>query len=163
KTGLTYARSDRLRWAWVTFGAGYLIAFAGKLFIGDSAGWRTMTPGQATAWAISIFLLNVTSVAALVLFARVWNRTGIAPPWRPWATLGFTVLGLAIDGPTLLQSAREMVTLHPHAFGVFSSVAGDVIGIALVGPIFATAIALRGGVLMRPWLFLFGSSLCWIV
>jgi hypothetical protein len=42
-------------------------------------------------------------------------------------------------------------------------VTGDVISIALVGPIFATAIALRGGVLMRPWAFLFAAAIAWII
>jgi hypothetical protein len=32
-----------------------------------------------------------------------------------------------------------------------------------MGPIFATAIALRGGVLMRPWLFLFAGTFFWLI
>jgi hypothetical protein len=64
RTAFAYASSDRLRWAWFVFGAGYLIAFVGKLSIGDSAGWRSFTPTQAIAWAVTIFVLNATGTAA---------------------------------------------------------------------------------------------------
>jgi hypothetical protein len=42
-------------------------------------------------------------------------------------------------------------------------VLGDIVSITLIGPIFATMIALRGGVLARPWIFLFASVLFWLL
>jgi hypothetical protein len=162
-TGLSYAPRDRLRWAWLAFGTGYFIAFLSKVFVADSTTVAGASTGRAIVWATMIFLLNCGSVTALVLFSRVWTGTGLAPPWRGRATLAFLALALIIGGQNLYANARAMLSLNPQAFGFFSSSAGDVIGIALIGPIFATAIALRGGLLMRPWLFLFCAAMCWIV
>jgi hypothetical protein len=161
-TAASYAPRDRLRWAWLAFGAGYSIAFLSK-FVADSTTVAGASTARATLWATMIFLLNAGSVTALVLFARVWSGTGLAPAWRSRATLGFLALALIIGGQNLYLNARAMLGLNPQAFGFFASSVGDVIGIALIGPIFATAIALRGGLLMRPWLFLFSAAICWIV
>jgi hypothetical protein len=161
-TAVSYAPRDRLRWAWLSFGAGYFVAFLSKL-VADSTTIAAASTARATLWAAMIILLNAGSVTALVLFARVWSGTGLAPAWRGRATLGFFALALVIGGQNLYVNGRAMLSLDPRAFGFFASSAGDVIGIALIGPIFATAIALRGGLLMRPWLYLFSAAICWIV
>jgi hypothetical protein len=159
----SYERRDRLRWAWLSFGGGYLIAFVAKLFIADSSTLAGASPARALVWTVSVVLLNGALVTALVLFSNVWRGTGLAPPWRHWAMLAFLALGLIIGGQDLYVEAQAMLTLQPQAFGFFAAAVGDVIAIALVGPIFATALALRGGLLMRPWLFLFAGSMCWIL
>jgi hypothetical protein len=161
-TAFGYAPQDRLRWAWLAFGGGYLIAFAGKVFIGDNTALAQMSGTRVAVWAATIVLLNIGSVTALALFARAWSGTGLAPAWRTRATLIFLAIALVIDGPSLVTSARNILSLRPQAFGFFASVAGDITAVTLVGPIFATAIALRGGLLMRPWLFLFVAAVCWV-
>jgi hypothetical protein len=117
---------------------------------------------RRAAWSATVVLLNLGSVVALALFARAWSGTGLSPPWRTRATLAFLAVALLLDGPTLKLTVQAMWTLHPAAFGWFASVSSNIAAVALVGPIFATAIALRGGLLMRPWLFLFAGAVCWI-
>lgn len=161
-TALSYAPRDRLRWAWLSFGAGYLIAFASKLFVGDGAAIPTMSTGRQVAWSVMVLLLNVGSVTAFALFARAWSGTGMAPPWLRRATGVFLAIALLIDAKSLWTALQAMLAGNVWAFGFFSSVAGDIIAVTLVGPIFATAVALRGGILMRPWLFLFVAAVCWL-
>lgn len=161
-TGMSYRTSDRLGWAWLAFGAGYLVAFVSKIFIGDGLSVLQMSTARALAWSVMVVLLNVGSVTAFVLFARAWSGTGMAPAWRGRATVIFLVVALAIDGTSLFGGFRALFAGAPWAYGFVASVAGDIIDVTLVGPIFATAIALRGGLLMRPWLFLFVAAVCWL-
>ncbi len=161
-TAFNYTPRDRLRWAWLAFGAGYLAAFVSKVFIGDGFAVTQMSPGRVVAWSIVVTVFNIALVIAFALFARAWTGTGMAPAWLRHATVVFLVIALAIDAKTLLIGGRAMLAGQAWAFGFVASVAGDITVITLVGPIFATAIALRGGVLMRPWLFLFVASVAWI-
>jgi hypothetical protein len=161
-TALSYARGDRLRWAWLAFGGGYLIAFVSKVFIGDNAAVTTFSPTRVLLWGIAILLLNIGSVTGLALFASVWSGTGLAPRWRWRATFIFLAIALVLDGPGIYTALRGVFGGTRFAFGALLSSSGDLIAIALVGPIFATAVALRGGILMRPWLFLFFATVSWL-
>jgi hypothetical protein len=161
-TAFSYTARDRLRWAWLSFGGGYLIAFAGKVFIGDSSALATMSSARRAAWSACVILLNIGSVIALALFARVWTGTGLSPRWRLRATLAFLAVALLLDVPNLYNNGRLLLTGNPVAYGALASAVGDLVAIALVGPIFATMIQLRGGILMRPWLLLFLASVCWV-
>jgi hypothetical protein len=162
-TAMSYRARDRLRWAWLAIAAGYAVAFVSKTVLGDNADiLRAGTARQAT-WSLSIVLFNAGIVAGLSLFARVWSGTGMAPPWRLRATLGFFVVAIAIGIPNGRAAVALLHPVQPLAIGVAASVLGDIVSITLIGPIFATMVALRGGVLARPWIFLFASVLCWLV
>jgi hypothetical protein len=121
-----------------------------------------MSPGQAAAWSTMVVLFNACMVTAFVLFARAWSGTGMAPPWRGRATVVFLGMALAVDAKSLLNGGRAVLAGQPWAIGYVASAAGDIAAITLVGPVFATAIALRGGILMRPWLFLFVGCAFWL-
>ena len=162
-TAFSYTPRDRLRWAWLAFGAGYTVAFASKIFVGDGFNVAVMSPARVAVWSSFVIVFNAALVTAFVVFARVWVGTGMAPPWLRRATIVFLLIALAVDSKSLLTGGRNMLAGQPWAFGFVASVASDIIVITLVGPIFATAIALRGGILMRPWLFLFVASVCWLV
>lgn len=161
-TAASYAARDRLRWAWAAIGAGYLIAFCMKMFIGDNAAIPTFSTERAIIFVVAVFLLNAGLLTGLVLFARVWSGTGLAPSWRGQATLIFLVLAIAVNIPGINVHGRAILNGRIASIGVFTSILGDIASIALVGPIFATAIALRGGILMRPWLFLFFATIAWL-
>ncbi|HEY2747699.1 MAG TPA: hypothetical protein VGL86_23920 [Polyangia bacterium] len=161
-TALSYTAHDRLRWAWLAFGIGYLVAFGSKVFIGDGFTITQMSPARMVAWSIVVTVFNVALVTAFALFARAWDGTGVAPAWRGRATVIFFVIAFAVDAKSLLAGGRAMIGGQPWAFGFVASVVSDIAVLTLVGPIFATAIALRGGLLMRPWLFLFVASTCWL-
>lgn len=162
-TALSYGSRDRLRWAWLVYASGYGIGFLGKLVIGDLAENLHAATSHQVIWSLFVFFFNACGVAGLALFARVWSGTGMAPPWRRWATLGFFVLALAIGIPNARNAMGLLSPMSPIAIGAMASVIGDIVSITLIGPIFATMIALRGGVLARPWFFLFASVLCWLL
>jgi hypothetical protein len=162
-TAMSYGARDRLRWAWLVYASGYGLGFLGKLIIGDLAENLHATASHQAIWSLFVFCFNACGVAGLALFARVWSGTGMAPPWRHRATLVFLVLALAIGIPNARNAMGLLSPISPIAFGAIASIIGDIVSIALIGPIFATVIALRGGVLARPWIFLFASVLCWLL
>ena len=162
-TAASYGERDRLRWAWVLYGAGYGIAFLSKWLIGDLADLVHLGVARQATWALFIIVFNACGVTALALFARVWSGTGMAPEWRTRATIGFFIVAIVIGIPNAHQAIGLLSPFRPIAFGGIASVLGDVISITLIGPIFATMIALRGGALARPWIFLFASTLCWLL
>jgi hypothetical protein len=161
-TAFSFAPRDRLRWAWLSFGAGYSIAFASKIFVGDGTALAQMSTVRVILWSVTVFLLNLGSVTAFVLFARAWSGTGMAPAWQRRATLVFLAVALLIDTQSLLHAGQAILAGQPSGFGLFASVTGDIVALTLVGPIFTTAVALRGGLLSRPWLFLFAAAVCWM-
>src|SRR5689334_1052834 len=101
-TAFSYTTRDRLRWAWLAFGLGYVVAFAGKIFIGDGFDILHMAFGRVVAWSVLVTVFNAAGVTAFVLFARQWSGTGVVPPWRTRATVLFLVIALAIDFKSLL-------------------------------------------------------------
>lgn len=162
-TAASYGAGDRLRWAWILYGAGYGIAFLSKWLIGDLGDIVQLSVARQATWSLFIIIFNTCGVTALALFARVWSGTGMAPEWRTRATIAFFVVAIVIGIPNARQAIGLLSPFRPIAFGGFASVIGDIVSITLIGPIFATMIALRGGVLARPWVFLFASVLCWLL
>jgi hypothetical protein len=162
-TATTYGARDRLRWAWIVFAAGYGVAFVSKTVIGDLSDVADAAAGRQLIWSLFIVMFNAGTVGGLVLFASVWSGTGMAPPWRRWATLGFFALAMVVAIPQFHRTAGLIATSKLIAIGGTASVVGDIFSITLIGPIFATMIALRGGVLARPWIFIFASVLCWLI
>jgi hypothetical protein len=124
---------------------------------------ETMSPTAVTTWNVLVLLLNVFLVAAEAWFARIWSDTGLAPPGRLGATLGFLALALLVDGKAVLTDLTLLGHGDVRALSDLISLVTDIVSIGLVGPIFATVIALRGGLLVRPWIFLFLSSLAWLM
>ena len=162
-TAMSYGARDRLRWAWLVYASGYGIGFLGKVVIGDLPDNLHASTSHQAIWSLFVVSFNACSVIGLALFARVWSGTGMAPQWRRWATLGFFVLAIAIGIPNARNAMGLLHPMTPIGIGATASIIGDVISITLIGPIFATMIALRGGVLARPWIFLFASVLCWLL
>jgi hypothetical protein len=162
-TATTYGARDRLRWAWIVFAAGYGVAFVSKTVIGDLNDVVNASTGRQLTWSAFILMFNAGTVGGLMLFSSVWSGTGMAPPWRRWATLGFLGLALLVAIPNVHRTVGLISAGTPIAIGGTASVVGDIFSITLIGPIFATMIALRGGVLARPWIFIFASVVCWLI
>jgi hypothetical protein len=160
---LSYGPRDRLRWAWFAFAAGYAIAFVSKTIVGDLVETVRAPDARQLTWSLFILAFNVCTVIAPAIFASVWSGTGVAPPWRRWATLGFFLLAILIAIPQGHVVLGLMATRKPIAIGGVASLLGDISSITLIGPIFATMIALRGGVLARTWIFLFLSVSLWLL
>src|SRR5262249_25576794 len=73
------------------------------------------------------------------------------------------LLAVVIAGTPLVIQARRLLSGDVTAIaGVVSSL-GDIITFTLIGPIFMTALALRGGVLVWPWSLITASTLSWLL
>lgn len=162
-TALLFGRGDRLRWAWLFLGLSYAIGFASRVAIGADTGTAVMSPWLGTVWSALTIGLNVAGLAGEVALARVWSGTGLAPAWRWHVTLVMLALGLLVDGKAVLDTGQAMLHGDRQSIGLLVSTVCDIASIALVGPIFATMLALRGGLLVYPWAFLFACSLAWLL
>jgi hypothetical protein len=158
-----FGRHDRLHWAWMLMSAAYAIGFVTRLVIGGDTGVPEMSPLVGTLWSLLTLGMNALGVASLVLFARVWTGTGLAPEWRIHVTVLMLALGLLVDAHAALEAARAAAHGDRQALGLLVSVVSDIISVALIGPVLATAVAMRGGLLVWPWLLQFLSCTAWLV
>ncbi len=157
---------DRVGRAWAlmalagTIGLLQAILF-GVAFHGSGAG----VPAMVAAFRLTgIIALNLSAVSALALFSRVWNDTGLTPEWRRQATVISVVVALAIAGRATFGDIMSIA--HGAGWtwaGSLASDVGDIAGIAFMGPVLATALAMRGGLLVWPWALLFCNTFCWLL
>jgi hypothetical protein len=163
-----FGPGDRLRWAWglmasyTIIGVGKVILWGSPRHVGPAMGaWpQSLTPlasGSAT------IMLNLLSCSGLALFARVWNGTGLTPPWRGRATLVAFAVALAIGGLPVVRDIQMISAGQGLRIAGLASSLGDIISIALIGPVLVTAIAMRGGLLVWPWSLLTASSFAWLL
>jgi hypothetical protein len=154
---------DRLGQAWLSLGIGqgFLTAMGIVLGVGvdvahGSLAIRLLQPSL-------ILGANVFHVLGCVQLARVWSGTGLEPEGRWLAVLLSIVVSLAVAGP---GAWHDVTTLHENKLAglapLFSDL-GDIVSLIIIGPLAATAVALRGGALAWPWTLLTVSSLVWLV
>jgi hypothetical protein len=163
-----FGRHDRLRWAWqltgsyAVIGLCKIILWGSPRHVGPAMGFFPELQTGLTN-GISTTLLNVFSVAGLVLFARVWHGTGLSPPWRKHITLVAFALGLAMGGLPVWRDIQQIMAGNTLRIGGLASSLGDIASITLMGPVMVTAIAMRGGVLVWPWSILTASAIAWLL
>lgn len=159
---LAFERGDYLRGAWF-----YQALSSAALFV--PALWRG--PGESHALALLrvgfILGANVFSVMGTALFARAHAVAGLELPWSRGARRAFialvALLALAAAGPPIIIDVPPALRGDLEAWvGIISSVA-DLIVLALIAPLFMTAVALRGGLLAWPWALLTASTFCWLL
>jgi hypothetical protein len=156
---------DRLGWAWIAFGLAHVSLFATTLLVGDTTRTVTATLTPTIEWIRNSFTFaaNLFSVISFVLFARVWSGTGLVPEWRWLATLLSFAVTLLVAGRTTWADLLLARSMNLDGIGNLLSDLGDIICFTIIGPVAATAIALRGGALAWAWLLLTLSSLAWLV
>lgn len=164
----SFGRGDRLRWAWLLVASYAVIGLAKVILWGPPRHIVQpplgLWPASATPLAagLSTIVLNVSCVAGLALFARVWNGTGLTPPWRGSITVAAFVLGVAVGGLPVVRDIQLIAAGQTLRIGGLASSLGDIAAITLMGPILVTAIAMRGGLLVWPWAILTASSIAWL-
>jgi hypothetical protein len=164
-TALRIGWRDRLGLAWIGFGLAHVSLFATNLLVGDTTRTVTATLTPTIEWIRNgfTFAANLFSVIAFGLFARVWSGTGLVPEWRWLATLLSFAVTLLVAGRTTWADLLLARHLQLDAVGNLLSDLGDIICFTIIGPVAATAIALRGGALAWPWFLLTVSSVAWLV
>jgi hypothetical protein len=101
------------------------------------------------------------------LFARAYHVAGVELPGSPARKAAVVIVAIVVAATIafwpLIEAVRQLgVGDLGGLIGVFSA-AGDVVTFALIAPIFMTALALRGGVLVWPWSLLAASNLAWLL
>jgi hypothetical protein len=157
-----FDRGDYLRRAWLFQAASYAALFIPAL-------WRG--PGEPRGLAVTrvalTLLSNVFGVIGTFIFARAHAVAGLELPWSPGARRAFmaamAVLALAAAGPPLVINAPFLLQGDLDSWsGAFSSL-GDMFVLALIAPLFMTALALRGGLLVWPWGLYTAATFCWLL
>jgi hypothetical protein len=159
--GHRFERGDYLRTAWYASAASYaLLAF--------SAPWRWAGPAAPVIVlrGALTFLANAASVCSMWLFARAYRVAGIdlGSTLRKVTTGAIAAaLALAIAGVELVQAGRDLLGGRLAAMVDLFGAAGDVIVLALIAPLLLTALALRGGLLMWPWILISAANIAWLL
>jgi hypothetical protein len=154
---------DRLGMAWLSLGIGqgFLVALGTLLALGVDVAHG---PLAVRLLQPSLILgANVFHVLGLVQLARVWSGTGLEPPGRWLAFVVSIVVALAVAGPGAWHDLRTLPENGLAGLAPLFSDLGDIVSLIIIGPLAATAIALRGGALAWPWTLLTISSVVWLV
>jgi len=157
-----YQRGDYMRRAWAFLGLSYLsLAARDLLAVADVLG------GDFISLNFGQILSNVFSTLSFINFARAFRVAGLEIPGsRRAKTVTVIVcvgLGVGLAGYALVGDIGKYGQPgFPFVGSLFSDL-GDMIGLALLAPIFLTALGLRGGLLARPWLLLTAAQICWLV
>jgi hypothetical protein len=111
-----------------------------------------------------VVVANASSVAGTAMLARAWSVSGLSTAGRrAWLVVAGVAVSLIATGWPLALDFRRIahgdVAVLPH----LGSDLGDMICFALVAPVLDTALALRGGALLRPWALITVSGFCWIL
>jgi hypothetical protein len=161
---LQLQRGDYLRNAWLLFAFSYSLYFVGDLTLTTGVfSDRSFTP---LANGILTVVGNIAAALATWKLARASRIAGLEPPWSPPVriTIQLVAIGLAlvVTGGATIAYTRQLAQGDLQAIRMLASCAGDIFCFSLLGPMFLTAISLRGGVLVWTWALLTLSGLAWL-
>ena len=149
---------DKLYVSWLFVGIGYTLStirYSLRLAAMITGGGDLLPRGALDAMLV---LQNLAIAIALLMFVLAWRSTGLTRGgWGP--ILAGIVVALIVGGYPLIQGfhTRGADTV------LLISTLGDVVGIALIVPLAQSALALRGGLLMRTWLYLALCEFFWML
>jgi hypothetical protein len=167
---LVFERGDYLSRAWSTAGLCYLL-----LLVSDAVGTAPIADRMSlhqtgAAQGALVVAANVASVIGTWMLARAWSFAGLdasedgTARARRRVVFGATIAAaFAITAWPLVHDLRDLASGQLAATVSIASDLGDAICLALVAPLFLTALALRGGLLLWPWALLTGSGIAWLV
>jgi hypothetical protein len=160
----TFDRGDYLRRAWLCFGAAAAFLFLAQL----SRFWTGPSNGMGWIRVGAIFLSNTATSVGSILFARTAGKAGLELPGSKLSRGGGYVISVGIAllfaVPALLQPIQHFSTSRlPGGLVPFFATIGDATSLALIAPILMTALALRGGLIAWPWIFLTCGELSWLI
>lgn len=157
----SFQKSDYLRIAWHT-------QAVASLLLAVSSVLRGLEPVETTLLARTplVFMANLLTVFGAVIFARTHRVAGLELPWSRQARVTFfaaiTAAALLAAGPSIVVLVRPALDGDLTSWMQIFSAIGDLVFLLLIAPIFMTALALRGGLLTWPWVFLTASTAAWL-
>lgn len=162
RTAASFQTGDYLRVAWQMQGTASLLLAASSVV-------RHLDPPDLILLvrAALTFMSNVTSTIAAVIFARTASVAGLQLPWSRTArwvlASAMALVAVGLVGPTLVIVGPLAINGDLGSWISMISSVGDLAFLMLIAPIFMTALALRGGLLIWPWTFLTVSVSCWLL
>jgi hypothetical protein len=157
-----FDRGDHLRLAWYLNGASYLFVLLG-------ASIRIPLPTREILVVRSGLALaaNGLAIASMWLFARTYRVAGLELPGSP-VRKGLIVtsaglLAILAAGHSVYLSVRHAAAGDLESLMGAVSGVGDIVTFTLIAPVFMTALALRGGLLVWPWSLLVAANACWLL
>jgi hypothetical protein len=157
-----FDRGDYLRRAWLFQAASYAALLVPAIF---------RHPGEPRSFVLArvilVFCSNVFGVIGTLVFARAHRVAGLELPWSPGARRLFiaamAIAAIAAAGPPIVINLPAVAHGDLEAWSGVLSAIGDVFVLALIAPLFMTALALRGGVLVWPWGLYTAATFCWLI
>jgi hypothetical protein len=163
-----FGRGDYLRRAWSLHGLCFsLLLLRDGLFLWFRDGSQVFGVPHDYLFAALVFVANGAAVVGTFMASRAWQVAGIELPGSKLArsaTIGVAVVvALTITGNATWNDLRTVLSGDPRGLVPLASDAGDIVSLCLVAPVFLTALAMRGGILMWPWGLLTASLMSWLV
>ena len=123
--------------------------------------------GLAVSRATLVVTANVLFATGTWMLARTWKVAALHLPGsrrNQWLVLAVVVvLALAFAGPGVWGSLQRMTHGDSDAIAGLASAIGDALALCFIGPLFLTALALRGGAMSWPWALLTLSNVAWLL
>lgn len=155
-----------LRRAWLIFGGSTCFFLVRDLTLAP-LGFEAL--GETALLAIRALLAilgNVAAVTGVYMLARTWKVAGLALPGRPRGQIAVlltaVVIALALAGPAVVTSGRQLLAGDLGATASVASALGDTATLILIAPLLLTALALRGGLFAWPWALITLSCVSWL-
>lgn len=161
---LHFQRGDYLRNAWLLFAFSYGLYFVGDLTLTTGVfSDRSWTP---LANGILTVVGNMAAAVATWKLARASRIAGLEPPWSPPVRIVIQLVAIAlallVTGDATITYTQQLAEGDMTAIRMLASCLGDIFCFSLLGPMFLTAVSLRGGVLVWTWSLLTLSGLSWL-
>jgi hypothetical protein len=163
-----FSAGDYLRRAWVLMSACYGLLLLDVVLFGVATPVHVRDIGETGAVVSGVLTLiaNLVTVASLIIVARAWRVAGLTlqVSKRNFVVAEglIVIFALVLLGPTALRQFADATHGKADELHQLASTLGDVVSIAVLGPLLLTALSLRGGSLAWPWGLLTMSTVCWL-
>jgi hypothetical protein len=164
-----FSARDRMFWAWIAIAIGNATAGAVcfltgvpplKTPIGHANAIIHATHAIITA---KVVIINVTTVAGLVVFAQAWRSLHPHAGWYRAATGVAFGVGALVAGRSLIDAFHGIALGHTSGWHNAISGVGDLISLTMIGPLAVTAFAMRGATMAWTYVLLTIATLGWLV
>jgi hypothetical protein len=165
---LRFKAGEHLRRAWL-FMALCMFTFVCLRFVDvftfDSVFGLSEDVKNAIRGGVSV-LANIFWVVGLWKLARVMHMTGLGfgvSKWDQRLVLGLGILlGVTFGGSSVVTGVIAVMDGNLFALNWLAAGLADVMVLCLIAPLFLTALAMRGGLLVWPWGLLVACLLGWL-
>ena len=161
---MRYAAGERLHAAWLLLALNLVLLLVKDVLFGPQLHLHLPLPGARAALVMSG---NAATVVAMLLLAGALRATGFAElvsrRRQVVAQLASIALALATTGWAFSVNLASLRHGTPGAAEHLASDVGDFLTFSLIAPLALVTVALRGGALFWPWLFLVLSKVCWML